>query len=197
MIPNSLLASPGDNVLNKYNQLLSWINQQKIISNDENIQITQTSSGQRAHFIGKKLSLITPLFVSQIGPKTYRVGEGYVNGRLPTILPEKGEEQPLVDPDGALHAPAPFPENKPFLVVVEITFTGSYGLKSVKITTKQPSELLRTGTANYVAAKEVQIIGHIPLAFYRKNRFIQFVSHNLQARSYNDNGISRVLYWPS
>lgn len=197
MTPPGLLANPGDNILEKYRQLERWIDAQKISSQDELIQLTQTPTGQKAHYVGHKISVVTPLLVSQSGPLGYVVREGYVNGRLPVITPIRGEEQPLVDANGVSHSPASLPGKRPILVVAEVQFSGNFSLQSVKITTKEPSELLRTGVANYVSEGKGVITGHIPLAFNRGNRFIQFVRHNLQVRAYADAGTRRVIYWPA
>ena len=195
-IPNELLASPGDSMRQKYNQLLAWIDSQKLISQDYRVIINQTHNGQDVVLNQPQPSIATPLYVGQSGKDGFIVSEGYVNGRLPVILNKQGQEEPLVDSDGLPHKPAKLPTDRPILVVAEVTFTDSLALEKVLITTKKPNELLRTGAANYSTGTG-KITGHIPLAFNRGSLFIQFTLHNLQARAYLNEGQRRVIYWPS
>lgn len=193
----NLLAYPGDNILGKYRELTKWIEAQKIQSSDSLIQITQKVQGQDAYYIGQTPHVVTPLLVSQSGPNGFSVGEGYVNGRLPLIQPIIGDEQPLVNADGVRHSSAKLPETRPILVVAEVKFDANLAMQSVKIVTKKPAELLKTGTANYASTGTGSITGHIPLAFNRGSRFIQFVRHNIQVKAYVDSGVRRIIYWPA
>lgn len=193
-IPSELKAERGDDVRTHYDQLARWLDAQKLVSQDDRVLIHQTSQGQHVTLAQRPPSIVTPLQVRQSGSDFYSVSEGYVNGRLPVIASLRGEI-PLVDEDGVPHAASRLPKIRPLVVVAEVTFTPALNLDKVLITTKQPAELLRTGTADISA--EGAITGHIPLAFSRGGQFFQFTLHNLQARAFTDNGRPRVIYWPS
>lgn len=192
-----LEATPGDNIRQKYNRLVRHIEGHRLISTDDRVFITPTPNGQHVTVAQRGPSVPIPLQVRQIGSKAFGVAEGFINGRLPLIQTIRQGEQPLVDADGAPHAPAQLPSDRPILVVAEVKFKGDLSLESVKITTQRPENLIRTGTANYIAEGEGLITGHIPLAFCRANRFIQFTLHNLQVRAYQDGGVRRIIYWPA
>lgn len=192
-----LRALPGDSILEKYDRLLRHIEAQRLVSTDDRVLITATPNGQHVTVAQRGPSVPIPLQVRQIGADAFGVAEGYINGRLPLIQTISQGEKPLVDEDGVPHAPARLPQERPILVVAEVKFRGDFSLESIKITTKRPAELIRTGTANYISAGAGQITGHIPLAFSRGSRFIQFTLHNLQVRAYQDGGARRVIYWPA
>lgn len=192
-----LRAQPGDNIREKYDRLLRHIEAQRLVSTDDRIVITATPNGQHVTVAQRGPSVPIPLQVSQVGNEAFMVAEGYINGRLPLVQTIRQGEKPLVDEDGIPHAPARLPMDRPILVVAEVKFKGDFSLESIKIVTKRPAELIRTGTANYIAAGAGLITGHIPLAFSRGGRFIQFTLHNLQVRAYEDAGARRVIYWPA
>lgn len=197
MIGEALKASPGENILRKYRQLADAIEALRLISLDDRIQVNQTPNGQHITLVDAPSSVFTPLQVRSAGQDLYSVGEGTINGRIPTIITRSGKEVPIVDEDGVPHPPATLGTERPIVVVAEVAFKGDLSLDRVRIVTKKPSEIRRTGTANYVTAGQGQITGHIPLAFLRQGRFFQFVLHNLQARAYLQGGTPRVLYWPA
>lgn len=192
-----LNARPGDNIREKYQRLLRHIEAQRLVSTDDRINITATANGQHVSVVPRGPSIPLPLQVRQIGSDAFGVAEGYINGRLPLIQTISQGEKPLVDEDGVPHPPARLPLDRPILVVAEVRFRGDFSLDSVRITTKRPAELIRTGTANYISTGAGVITGHIPLAFSRGSRFIQFTLHNLQVRAYQDGGAQRVIYWPA
>lgn len=192
-----LRAMPGDNIREKYERLLRHIEAQRLVSTDDRVLITPTPNGQHVTVAQRGPSIPIPLQVRQIGTDQFGVAEGYINGRLPLVQTISQGEKPLVDEDGVPHAPARLSTDRPILVVAEVKFRGDFSLESIRITTKRPAELLRTGTANYVASGAGQITGHIPLAFNRGSRFIQFTLHNLQVRAYQDGKARRVIYWPA
>ena len=196
-LPAELLARPGEEIRPAYDRLLRWIEAQRLVSTDDRVKITPTPNGQLVHATERPPSIVTPLLVSPSGTGFYRVGEGYINGRMPVILTSSGAEKPLVDEDGVPHPAARLPPDRPILVVAEVAFTSALALEKVLITTKRPRELLRTGTADYASATQGKITGHIPLAFNRSGRFIQFTLHNLQVRAYRDGSVPRVIYWPA
>ena len=197
MIPAELLARPGDSIREKYKRLAEWIDAQKLKSSDHRVYVSQTGDGQTVRMVQDAPIILTPLKVSLVANRYYRVSEGYINGRLPMIQPANGNLQSIVNEDGVLHHPARLPTDRPILVVAEVKFKGDLSLDTVTITTKLPKKLLRTGTANYSSAGSGSITGHIPLAFLRKNAFIQFTLHNLQVRAYRDGSRPRVIYWPA
>jgi len=192
-----LQATAGDNVLEKYSLLRRYVQAMRLISDDSRVLITQSRTGQKVTLTQPPPTLPTPLQVRQIGRDEFSMAEGYINGRLPLIQTIRSGEQPLVDEDGVPHLPARLPPDRPILVVAEVKFKGDFSLESIKITTKLPRELIRTGTANYAAAGQGTITGHIPLAFNRRGRFLQFTLHNLQVRAYQDGGTRRIIYWPA
>ena len=192
-----LQATAGDNVLEKYSLLRRYVQAMRLISDDSRVLITQSRTGQKVTLTQPPPTLPTPLQVRQIGRDEFSMAEGYINGRLPLIQTIRSGEQPLVDEDGVPHSPARLPLDRPILVVAEVKFRGDFSMESVRIATKRPAELIRTGTANYVATGAGQITGHIPLAFSRGSRFFQFTLHNLQVRAYQDGGARRVIYWPA
>jgi hypothetical protein len=141
-------------------------------------------------------TISTPLQVRFNGDKFFSVGEGYINGKLPQIKPSNGQLQDIVDPDGVPAPPAKLPQERPIIICAQVVFDESYKLKSSEIVSRKPSEIPRTGSADY-AAKDKTISALIPLAYMRKDNFIQFVTHNLQVRAYLHNGSHRVIYWPA
>ena len=88
------------------------------------------------------------------------------------------------------------PEKKPFFVTAVV----NYDLK-LNFIKSFISEIpvVEFNSANLQAQEtEGKIIqAQIPLAFMRSNRFIQFVTHNLQVRAYKHNGSYRSVYWPA
>lgn len=196
-----LLARPGDNIREKYQRLLRHIESQRLVSTDDRVHVAATANGQHVTLTQRGPSIPTPLQVSQVGADAFVVSEGYINGRLPRIATIMDGEQPLVDEDGVPHTPARLPADRPIVVAAEVRFTilGARlvtPLDGVKIITLQPERLLRTGSADYAASEQGPVVGHIPLAYSRGGRFIQFVTHNLQARAYL-RGRWRVIYWPA
>ncbi len=196
MYPDELKARPGDSIRQKYDQLLGWIASSKMISRDVRVIVNQTDKGQFVSLRQPPPVIETPLRVREAGIGFYTLGEGYINGRLPFVLTAQGKVLPLVDADGLSPGPSKLPTTRPLLVIAEVTFSSTLSFETARITTKQPKELLKTGSANYVGSDKKKIVGHIPLAFLRKNRFFQFTLHNLQVRAYLNEGQPRVIYWP-
>lgn len=196
MIPDELKAESGDKILPKFKKLVAWIDSQRLVSVDDRVTINQTPNGSLVSMVDRPPSIVTPLQVRLVGTKFYSVSEGYINGKLPQIKPANGQLQDIVDPDGISAPPAKLPELRPIVVCVLVKFDDLYSLKSSEIVTKQPSELPRTGSADY-AAKDKTTTGTIPLAFMRANQFVQFITHNLQVRAFVHNGSHRVIYWPA
>ena len=196
MIPASLMAKKGDKILPKLKELLKWIDSQRLISIDSRVLIQTTPNGSLVSMTNKPPSIVTPLQVRRLGEKFYSVGEGYINGKLPRIKPATAQLQDIVDPDGIAAPPANLPETKPLLVCAKVIFDSQFRFKSSEIVTENPSKILRIGSADYSADAKTTT-GLIPLAYLRDNRFIQFVTHNIQARAYLHNGSHRIIYWPT
>ena len=196
MIPDELKAEAGDKILPKFKKLVAWIDSQRLVSVDDRVTINATQNGTHVSMVDRPPSIATPLQVRRNGDKFFSVGEGYINGKLPQIKPSTGPLQDIVDPDGVPAAPAKLPQERPIIVCALVTFTETFSLKSSEIVWKKPSEIPRTGSADY-AAKDKTISALIPLAYMRKDNFTQFVTHNLQVRAYLHNGSHRVIYWPA
>lgn len=192
--PAELKAAPGDSIRRRYNQLVAWIDGQRIISHDDRVHVHQTPNGQHVTLTQRPPSIVIPLQVRTSGSDLFSVAEGYINGRLPLILTRGGQEVPLVDEDGVPHAAARLPADRPLVVTAEVSFKEDLSLDKILIVTKKPAELKRTGSAE-ISGKTLK--GHIPLAFIRGSVFYQFTLHNLQARAYRDAGTPRMIYWPA
>lgn len=196
MIPAELKAESGDKILPKFKKLVAWIDSQRLVSVDDRVLINSTPNGQHVSMVDRPPTISTPLQVRFNGTKFFSISEGYINGKLPQIKPSTGQLQDIVDPDGVPAPPAKLPAERPILICALVTFTETFTLKSSEIVCRKPSEIPRTGSANY-AEKDRTTSGLIPLAYLRKNNFIQFVTHNLQVRAYLHNGSHRVIYWPA
>lgn len=196
MIPTELKAEPGDKILPKFKKLVAWIDSQRLVSVDDRVTINSTPNGTLVSMVDRPPSIVTPLQVRRSGDKFFSVGEGYINGKLPQIKPSTGPLQDIVDPDGVPAPPAKLPQERPIIICALVVFDETYKLKSSEIVWKKPSEIPRTGSANY-STQDKSISGLIPLAYLRKDNLIQFVTHNLQVRAYFYNGSRRVIYWPA
>jgi hypothetical protein len=194
MISETIKARRGDSTLEKYGLLTKFLDGQALMSGDDRVIVTQTGKGQEVVLAQPRPSIVTPLQVSLSGSDRFRVSEGYVNGRLPMVKTDQGEE-PVVDEDGVPHAPARLPTTRPIVVVAEVTFKDDLAFDKVVITTRPPGEIKRLGSADI--SEKGKLKGHIPLAFLRGARFVQFTLHNLQARAYRRLGTARILYWPA
>lgn len=196
MIPYDLKAAKGDKILPKFTKLVAHIDALRMLSTDPRVTINYTSNGTFVHMVNRPPSIITPFQVRLSGTKFYSVGEGYINGKLPQIKPSQGDLQDIVDPDGIPAPPAKLTEDRPILVCAQVTFNAEFVFKSAEIVLRKQADVPRAGSADF-AEKDKTTSALIPLAFMRSNRFIQFVTHNLQVRSYLHNGSRRVLYWPA
>jgi hypothetical protein len=196
MIPEELKAASGDKILPKFKKLVAWIDSQRLVSVDDRVLINSTPNGSLVSMVDRPPTISTPLQVRFNGTKFFSISEGYINGKLPQIKPSTGQLQDIVDPDGVPAPPAKLPQERPILVCALVIFTQTFTLKSSEIVWRKPDDIPRTGSANY-AAKDKTISGLIPLAYLRKNNFIQFITHNLQVRAYVHNGSHRVIYWPA
>jgi len=196
MIPASLKAKRGDKILPKFNELLKYIDSQVLLSTDSRVNINTTPNGSLVSMINAPPSIVTPLQVRLLSTQFFSVGEGYINGKLPKIKPSTGELQDIVDVDGVPAPPAKLPETRPTLICAKVIFDEFFKLKSSEIVYEDPIKITRTGSANY-SIENKEITGLIPLSFLRKDRFIQFVSHNIQVRAFLHNGSYRIIYWPT
>ena len=196
MIPAEIEAKSGEKILPKFRKLVAWIDAQRLASVDDRVLVNTTPNGTLVSMVDRSPTITTPLAVRLSGTKFFSVGEGYINGKLPKIKPSTGVLQDIVDPDGVPAPPARLPEDRPILICVKVVFDKDFKLQSSEIVAEKPEKILRGGSADYSTADKT-ITGLIPLAFMRSNRFVQFVSHNLQVRAYLHNGSHRVIYWPA
>jgi hypothetical protein len=196
MIPAALQAVKGEKILPKFRELVKWIDSQRLISVDDRIIINITGNGTHVSMVDRPPSISTPLEVRPSGTSNFTISEGYINGKLPKIKPSTAELQDIVDPDGVPAPAAKLPETRPTVICAKVIFDELFKLKSSEIIYEEPKKILRSGSANY-SIENKEITGLIPLAFLRKDRFMQFVSHNIQVRAFLHNGSYRIIYWPT
>jgi hypothetical protein len=191
MIPSELKAEKGDKILPKFKKLVSWIESQRLVSVDDRVTISTTPNGTHVSMVDRPPSIVTPLQLRLNGKGFFSITEGYINGKLPKI-----GNQDIVNPDGISAPPTKLPVVRPILVCASVKFDNNYKLITSEIVCKEPKEIPRAGSANYLI-DDKSITGLIPLAFLRRDIFIQFVTHNLQVRAYTHNGSYRIIYWPT
>ena len=196
MIPDEIKAVKGDKILPKFKKLVAWIDSQRLISVDDRVTTNTTPNGTYVSMVEGPPSIITPLRVVQSGDKNYGVTEGYINGQLP----ETFKNQVIVDEQGVPDLRMVMPEKKPFFVFATVDFNENFSYRRSFITADSVATFNYFNSASLRAKyfpKSKIIQAEIPLAFMRSNRFIQFVTHNLQVRAYKHNGSYRVVYWPA
>ena len=196
MIPAALQAEKGEKILPKFKELVKWIDSQRLVSVDDRVIINTTRNGSLVSMIDRPPSISTPLEVRLTGLDKVTISEGYINGRLPKIKPVTGDLQDIVDKDGVAAPPARLPEKRPLVICALVVFDEFFKLETAEIVHEEPQKIPRAGSANYIIANKL-ITGLIPLAYLRGNRFIQFVTHNIQVRAFLHNGSHRIIYWPT
>ena len=196
MIPYELKAEKGDKILPKFKKLVAYIDAQRLVSVDERVLINTTSNGTYVSMVDRPPSIVTPLQVRLSGTKFFSVGEGYINNKLPKIKSSNGVLQEIVDPDGIPAPPEKLPVERPLIVCALVVFDKEFKIESCEIVTKKPSDVPRTGSAN-LAIEAEKMTGLIPLAFIRKDRFFQFVLHNLQVRAFEFSQRKTIIYNPA
>lgn len=194
MIPDEIKAVKGDKILPKFNKLVAWIDSQRLISVDDRVTTNTTPNGTYVSMIEGPASILTPLRVIGSGTN-YGVKEGYINGKLPFAL--RGPPPlPIVNEDGIPNF-LDMPKERPLFIVAVVEFDEN--LVFIKSFLQQfhteRLERLRPLEAEYDPTLKI-VRGFMALAFMRSDRFIQFVTHNLQARAYKHNGSYRVAFWP-
>ena len=193
MIPATLLAKKGDKILPAFQELVRWIDSQRLVSVDDRVLINTTPNGSLVSMVDRPPSILTPLRVILSGAKNYGVTEGYINGKLP----EAFTDVPIVDADGVPNLRRQIPEKKPFFVFATVNFNENFSYRRSFISA-DPVDNFNSAALKAKYFPETKTIqADIPLAFMRSDRFIQFVTHNLQVRAYNHNGSYRVIYWPA
>jgi len=196
MIPAALQAVKGEKILPKFKELVNWIDAQLVVSVDDRVTINYTSNGTFVSMVDRPPSISTPLEIRLSGKNNFSISEGYINGKLPKIKPGTGILEDIVNPDGVPAPAAKLPTIRPVVICALVVFDEFFKLKSSEIVYEEPKKITRTGSANYSIESKL-ISGLIPLAYLRKNRLIQFVTHNLQVRAFLHNGSHRVIYWPT
>lgn len=196
MIPAALQAKTGEKILPKFKELVKWIDSQRLVSVDDRVLINTTPNGSLVSMVDRPPSIVTPLQVRLSGTEFFSVGEGYINGKLPKIKPSNGVLQEIVNPDGIPAPPSKLPADRPLLVCAQVVFDKEFKIESCEIVTQKPSDVPRTGSANLAIVAE-KMTGLIPLAFIRKDRFFQFVLHNLQVRAFEFSEIKTIIYYPA
>jgi hypothetical protein len=196
MIPAALQAKTGEKILPKFKELVKWIDSQRLVSVDDRVTINTTPNGSLVSMVDRAPSISTPLEVRLTGLDKVTISEGYINGRLPKIKPVTGDLQDIVNLDGIAAPPARLPTKRPIVVCALVVFDQFFKLTNAEIVYEEPQKIPRTGSANYSIDSKL-ISGVIPLAYLRSNRFIQFVTHNIQVRAFLHNGSYRIIYWPA
>jgi hypothetical protein len=186
MIPDEIKAEKGDKILPKFKKLVAWIDSQRLISVDDRVTTNTTPNGTYVSMVEGPPSIVTPLRVVQSGI-FFGVTEGYINGKIPIR-----ENNPIIDEQGTPIIKYIMPKQRPFFVFCYVFFDKNFKYLNSYIGARKDVDL----EARYDADLE-QIASEIPLAFMRSDRFIQFVTHNLQVRAYKHNGSYRVVYWPA
>lgn len=198
MIPEEIKAVKGDKILPKFNKLVAWIDSQRLISVDDRVTTNTTPNGTYVSMVEGPASILTPLRVIQSGDKLYGVKEGYINNKLPFAFLSPSSNEPIINEDG-IPLFLKIPKERPLFVVAVAEFDENLVfIKSflTQLHGSEPDILPRPLEARYDPKLKI-ILGFMPLAFMRSDRFIQFVTHNLQARAYKHNGSYRVAFWPS
>jgi hypothetical protein len=196
MIPAALQAKTGEKILPKFKELVKWIDSQRLVSVDDRVTINTTPNGSLVSMVDRPPSISTPLEIRLTGLDKVTISEGYINGRLPKIKPVTGDLQNIVNADGIAAPPARLPTKRPIVVCALVIFDKLFKLETAEIVYEEPQKMPRTGSANYSIDSKL-ISGLIPLAYLRSNRFIQFVTHNIQVRAFLHNGSYRIIYWPA
>ena len=186
MIPDEIKAEKGDKILPKFKKLVAWIDSQRLISVDDRVTTNTTPNGTYVSMVEGPPSIVTPLRVVQSG-NFFGVTEGYINGKIPNPV-----NFPIVDEQGVPKITFRIPKERPVFVRAAVFFDKNLKYLNSFIIAKGDPDL----SARYDPETE-QLVSDIPLAFMRTDRFIQFVTHNLQVRAYKHNGSYRVVYWPA
>jgi len=193
MIPDEIKAVKGDKILPKFKKLVAWIDSQRLISVDDRVTTNTTPNGTYVSMVEGPPSILTPLRVILSGTKNYGVTEGYINGKLP----EAFTNVPIVDKEGVPELRKEIPEKKPFFVFATVEFNENFSYRRSFISADPVDNFNSAALAAKYFPESKTIQADIPLAFMRSDRFIQFVTHNLQVRAYKHNGSYRVIYWPA
>ena len=196
MIPSALQAKKGEKIFPKFKELVKWIDSQRLVSVDDRVLINTTPNGSLVSMMDRPPTISTPLEVRLSGLDHFTISEGYINGKLPKIKPSNGVLQEIVSTDGISAPPSRLPTKRPIVICALVVFDKLFKLETAEIVYEEPQKIPRTGSANYVIENKL-ITGLIPLAYLRSNRFIQFVTHNIQVRAFLHNGSHRVIYWPT
>lgn len=219
MIPNELKAKPGDNILEKFKKLVSYIDGQKLVSVDERVQIEETGNGTNVMLLskGENLTYDHPLKIRLIGDDTYRVDEGYVNHQTPFVRTagRKGKILHTIDEeDGIGIIPKNIrqkdtqwlftctivadPENKPQVYYIECMNTELLDQQNIKLSELVLGKSHIPRPVDLFDASRIKYEYYVPMAFMRTDKIIHnFCWHNINARFYKIGITNRIIFWPS
>jgi hypothetical protein len=216
MIPNDLLAQPGDKILGKFKKLVAYIDAQKALSTDERVQINETPNGTQIMLLpkGGNLSFEHPFKIKLEGRNAFRVSEGYVNNKLPLIrtrgINGKILHNILSETDGVGIIPSNLerPDTQWIFVCTILVTSGNEELVAYiecinsELAEKQQilMEEMVLGKSHlprnvdfFVGQREF----YVPMAFMRTDRVIHnFTWHNIYYRTYKIGATNRVIFWP-
>jgi hypothetical protein len=190
-----LEVKPGDKIWPKWQLLLGWIQRQRHQS--PNASITYTPSG--AKIICEPESFLQRTFFEvKLSGDTVQVGDGTINGKVPTIngIPITGSiSPPKPPPTIKLIAPD---ENGIVLVCIKTTHANNGSVLEATIVPKLQSDIPGALRADF----SLGVNGFIPIALIRHNpqtrkpiSVHQHSCHNLQCRAYKSGNGTRIVYW--
>jgi len=216
MIPNELKAKPGDNILEKFKKLVSYIDGQKLVSVDERVQIEETGNGTNVMLLskGENLTYDHPLKIRLIGDDTYRVDEGYVNHELPYIRTKgvKGKILHKIDSEEGVGIIPNNLQSKDYLWLFSCTYltnrvngtvTAYIECMNTELLEKQQANIteLHLGKSHIprpIDDFQFDYEYYIPMAFMRQDKVIHnFCWHNIVVRPYKIGITNRIIFWPS
>jgi len=222
MIPTRLRALKGDNILEKFNGLVAYVDSQKALSTDNRVQINETSNGTNITLLPEfsALNFAYPLKINLLSDKLYTVSEGYVNNESPKIktgntpqlvdILHEGKNKGLIKPSIPPKGPD---EQWLFCVVILQDTTGPASLDRINaiyidcLNSQEIHEqeiiipdmvLGGPHPARAIDGLNGKREFYVPLAFMNADRVLhQFTMHNVYLRPYKVGTQHRVVFWPA
>jgi len=221
MIPTRLRALKGDNILEKFNGLVAYVDSQKALSTDNRVQINETSNGTNITLLPEfsALNFAYPLKISLLSKKDYRVSEGFVNNATPLIKTGNTPKslRNILDKNGIGlvedSSPSRGITEKWLFCVVFLQKSGAEAIGTfeavyIDCLNSQQVQDQKIEIKNLVfggphSPREIDTFTgqrefYVPLAFMRADRVLhQFTMHNVYLRPYKVGTQHRVVFWPA